>query len=72
MKKKSFAPRRNIVSFELDETGIMLLDAIRAWLQQTSYDNTAVTRSAVMREAIQCLYDRITSDNRINPKVTPT
>jgi len=72
MKKGKVHARRPLVTVELGEDGIMLLDTVVAWIQQTSPSSKRVTRSFAMREAVQALYDRIWEENRRRPEVTKT
>jgi len=72
MSKKTIHARRPIITVELGEDGIMLLDTIVSWLQQTSPGTKRITRSFAMREAVQALYDRIWEANRRRPEVTKT
>jgi hypothetical protein len=72
MKRKKTRRRRPLVTINLGEEGIALLDTLVAWMQQMSPSSKRITRSFAMREAVQALYDRITDENRVRPKVTPT
>lgn len=72
MNKRKTKTRRPLVTVELGEDGIQLLDTVVAWIQQTSPTSKRITRSFAMREAVQALYDRIWEENRKRPEVTKT
>jgi len=65
-------PRRCLVTADLGEEGLFLLDQCCAWMQQTSYSSRKITRSLALREAVQALYDRINAANSSRPEVTVT
>lgn len=65
-------PRRCLVTVDLGEEALQLLDACCSWMQQTQFSSQKVTRSYALREAVQCLYDRINAANTRKSEVTPT
>jgi len=70
--KRGAKERRCLVTVDLGEEALLLLDACCAWIQQTQTGSQKVTRSYALREAVQCLYDRINAANSRKSEVTPT
>ena len=64
--------RRAIVTVDLGEEAIAMLDHCCAWSQQTSTSTRKVTRSQIIREGIGLVYDRIYAFNKRKPEVTTT
>ncbi len=71
-RKRNRGKRRPLITVEIGEEGIILLDTCCQWLQQTADDSRKVTRSFAIREAIQALADNIHARNTLSPEVTAT